>query len=225
MLKNQKGFSLAELLVALGLSMFAMTLIYSAYRSQTQANVTQTQVVEMQQNIRAALFYMTRSIRMAGFDPDGIAEAGFVAALPSPHAGSGATTSATAIAFTVDDNENGAIDDSDAELFAYRLNGTDLEQYVPSMGTWLTLAEHIDALNFVYLDASGTAGAAVADVRSIQITIVARSGDAVPVHMMKQTDARTYRNQQGTTLLAAMNDNYRRRCLSAEVKCRNMGLF
>ena len=95
------------------------------------------------------------------------------------------------------------------------------------------VALNIDALNFVYLDSAGNAldddgngnvTASMAAIRSIQITLVARSGVQVAGGMRIQTDSNIYTNQQGTVLLGAQNDNFRRIQLSATVKVRNMGL-
>ncbi len=64
------------------------------------------------------------------------------------------------------------------------------------------------------------------DIRSIQITIVARSGQNLPGLFNRHTDNRIYLNQQGTVILdmSAAPDAFRRRVLTAEVKCRNLGL-
>ena len=79
-MKNQNGFTLTELLVALAISGVVMAGIYSAYYSQQKSYVTQEQVVAMQQNLRAAMYYMEREIRMAGCDPTGSAGANIMIA-------------------------------------------------------------------------------------------------------------------------------------------------
>ena len=99
-------------------------------------------------------------------------------------------------------------------------------------GTLRALAENIDAINFVYLDGANppaviptpVTAAGLPDIRAIQITIVARSGENIPGIFYRQTDNRVYQNQQGTVILAAQNDAFRRQLLTAEVKCRNLGL-
>ena len=98
-------------------------------------------------------------------------------------------------------------------------------------GALQTVAENIEVLNFVYLDDGGNRLGPVpldatnlASIRSVQITIIARSGENVPVLMMKYTDSRTYTNQQGDVLLVNPNDNFRRIVLTENVKCRNLGL-
>ena len=67
--RNTNGFTLIEILVALVLSIIVMAAIYSTFHSQQKSYMVQEQVAAMQQNLRAAMFYMEREIRMAGCDP------------------------------------------------------------------------------------------------------------------------------------------------------------
>ena len=63
-----RGFTLVELLIALAVSGIIMTGIFSAFKTQQDSYLAQEQVAEMQQNLRASLYIMTREIRMAGYD-------------------------------------------------------------------------------------------------------------------------------------------------------------
>jgi type IV pilus assembly protein PilW len=214
---SQKGFSLIEMMVAMAIASIVMAGIYTFYQSQLRSHVTQQVLVDMQQDARVAMYMMTREIRMAGCDPQ---------------FNTGATiriANAAEIAFDSDEDGDGAIDE-DTERFYYALQTGNLVR-----GRWeddLTpddlnpLALNIDALNFVYLDSDGDPTTDLAAIRSIQITLVARSGDQVPVLMRRQTDSRTYTNQQelDAPIFDAPNDNFRRIQLSATVKVRNMGL-
>lgn len=64
---NRKGLTLIELLIALIISSVLIAAIYKTFISQQQTYTVQEQVVDMQQNIRAAINQMIREIRMAGF--------------------------------------------------------------------------------------------------------------------------------------------------------------
>jgi type IV pilus assembly protein PilW len=66
---SQKGFTIVELLVAMAISLVVMAAIYSTYQSQQHSYIIQDQVAAAQQNLRAAMYTMTRDIQMAGFDP------------------------------------------------------------------------------------------------------------------------------------------------------------
>jgi len=65
-LKNQ-GVTLIELLIALVISAILIVALYQIFIGQQKTYVVQEQVVDMQQNVRAAINKMMREIRMAGF--------------------------------------------------------------------------------------------------------------------------------------------------------------
>ena len=67
--------------------------------------------------------------------------------------------------------------------------------------------------------------ASLDQIRSVQITIVARAGQNPRQGLPNQElDTKVYRNQQGQVILTAQNDRFRRNILTAEVRCRNLGL-
>lgn len=70
---NQRGFSLVELMVAMAIAGFAMAGIYGVYNAQVKMHVTQSVVVDNQQNLRNAMFIIQNFIRMAGYDPSRVA--------------------------------------------------------------------------------------------------------------------------------------------------------
>lgn len=90
------------------------------------------------------------------------------------------------------------------------------------------LAPNIDALNFVYLDSAGNPLATpVADpsgIRSIQVSLVARSGEKPSKYSYGYVDGKSYQNQQGAVILPQQNDSFRRVSMTMEAKCRNLGL-
>jgi len=108
---------------------------------------------------------------------------------------------------------------------------------------WQLVAANIDALNFVYLDVSGNdltdyttnppavPASQIANIRSVQISIVARSGAVSPALANRIVDDHVYTNQRPATenspwhiILPAQNDNFRRSCLTSNVLCRNLGI-
>ena len=217
---EEKGFTLVELLVAVFVAGIVMGGVYSAYYSQQKSYTAQEQMAEMQQNLRSAMFFVAKEIRMAGCNPRGSADdAGFQA------------VGTNSVTFSMDIRGQWATDPPDGdtgdpnETIIYSLsdwNGdgiNDLMRSTPPTGN-APVAENIDALDFVYLDANENVTVDRLAVRSVQISLVARTGR----RDLGFTDTTTYTNLQGTTILAAQNDNFRRRVLSTHVRCRNMGL-
>jgi prepilin-type N-terminal cleavage/methylation domain-containing protein len=66
-LKKNKGITLIELIVALAISGLLVAGLYRTFIGQQKTYVVQEQVVDMQQNVRAAINRMMTEIRMAGF--------------------------------------------------------------------------------------------------------------------------------------------------------------
>ena len=238
--RQEGGFTLVELLVAMAITAVVMGAVYSLYKTQQESYIAQDQVVEMQQNVRASLYQLARDLRMAGFNPQRSPNVGgFVTQLPDDGGGT-TTTNATNIAFTIDQNQNGVIDvDANDEQIAYRLDSATgaLQKFRVSDDTWQTVADNISAVDFVYLDPDGTditalvAGSPttlyaptnlphIDSIRSVELSIVARTGRIDT--SFGGTPA--YFNQQGAEILAAQNDNYRKRLISTTIFCRNLGL-
>jgi len=66
-LKKNRGLTLIELLIALVISSLLVAGLYRTFIGQQKTHTVQNQVVDMQQNVRAAIQRMMAEIRMAGF--------------------------------------------------------------------------------------------------------------------------------------------------------------
>lgn len=64
-----RGFTLVELLVAMVIGSLVSWAMYAAYRSQQDSYIAQQELASMQQNLRAAMFFIERDLRLAGYDP------------------------------------------------------------------------------------------------------------------------------------------------------------
>ncbi|MGD8975371.1 MAG: prepilin-type N-terminal cleavage/methylation domain-containing protein, partial [Desulfobacterales bacterium] len=69
--KNNKGFTLIELMIAIAIGSIVIAGTVMLFHRQIMANNTQRLIVSMQQNVRAAVSFMERDIRMAASDPTG----------------------------------------------------------------------------------------------------------------------------------------------------------
>lgn len=220
-LRSNHGFTFVELLVALVVAGVVLAGICSTFYSQHTSYLNQEQMVSMQQNLRAAMYIMEREIRMAGHDPNGDSGAGILTA----------NASSIRIAQDITDDAGTGIPDGDVndpgENITYSLadgdgdGDTDLVRTDHNGGGTLMIAEDIDALNFVYLNQNHAVTAMLADMRSVQISVIARTGQASRGYV----SSTVYQNQRGQTIFIPMSgDHHRRRLLTAEVKCRNIGL-
>ena len=76
--RNNMGFTLMELLVAMAVVSIVMAAVVSAYQLQVRGKNTQDALTDMNQTARAALEIMTYEIRTAGCDPNRTSDAGIV---------------------------------------------------------------------------------------------------------------------------------------------------
>ena len=63
---NSNGFTLVELMISVAMTGIILAAVYSVYTLQQKTYTAQDQVVEMQQNIRAAILTAIPELRMAG---------------------------------------------------------------------------------------------------------------------------------------------------------------
>ena len=176
-------------MVVLAVSSIVFTLIYQAYRAQLKSHTTQQELVEMQQNLRAALYLMEREIRMAGYAPvDPLVGDAFQ------------TIQLSNIEFAMDCRGDGTLDPSDGdtadlgEQIQYTIDGSgDLVRIsnVGGGGGWRTDTLIADAdnlsLDFVYMDADGADTNDPAAIRTVEIILSATIGTSVMVdpHQME----------------------------------------
>lgn len=219
-LTSEKGFTIVEILVALAISGIVMAGIYSAYYTQQRSYEVQEQVVAIQQNLRAAMYFMEREVRMAGLDPIKTSGAAVIAAGSDTMQFSGDGIGAA--------DPDGAIE-TETEDITYYLEDNKLKRSTIDGATGddivNTLAEGVEVLDFVYLNSSGAVipqpidAAAIGNIASVQIAMVAKSERPDPQYSSTQS----FTNMQGE-LLGTYTDKYRREVLTAQVKCRNIGM-
>ncbi len=230
--KTSNGFTLVELMITVAISGVIIAAIYSAYITQQRIYLAQEQVAEMQQNIRAAINMMAREIRMAGCDPTRAAGAGIT------------TASVGQISFTQDTNGDTDTTDSGERIdYGFRVADDALRDGVPDndadgdgvpdavslrrqtygptgVGSgYQAIAENIQGLESRYLDSANAVTATPADIRSVQISILACAGRSD----QNFTNTTTYTTASGVNW-GPFNDNFRRRLLITTIQCRNMGL-
>jgi type IV pilus assembly protein PilW len=159
---------------------------------------------------------MANEISTAGLDPLQKAGAGIVTATTNDLKFTrdiGDKTGTTLLPDGTTDGTN--------ETIEYAINGGNLTR--DTGGGAQPLVRNVDWLNFVYLNASGNVTATVANIRSIQVTIVARARSASGGFLFPYTNKNTYQNLQGSDSYTAPGDSFRRLALSTTINCPNLG--
>jgi prepilin-type N-terminal cleavage/methylation domain-containing protein len=207
-MRNKYGFTLVELLVVVAIVAIVAGAIYGVFQSSNRTYVVQDAVMAMQQDARFGLKYVAEQAMMAGYDPRGIGENTFGFQLNATWDGDSQTCNATNLAFTMDDDQDGAVNVTDTERAAFRLQGGALQRFRNANGSppagWDTIITGVDTANsfFTYVYSDQTSDNApnatnLDKIRDVRITLVMNP----PQLYGKTLQAKSY-----TTL----------------VKCRNM---
>jgi type IV pilus assembly protein PilW len=163
MLKTDSGFSLTELIVAMGIGMVILAAVTTTFMSQTRFYSAQEQINEMEQNARGALDLINRELKMAGYKPAG-------------GTFDGVTYSTSQLMVQADLDSNGAISTSSTanEQITYAYDSTN-KQITRKVGTGTgeVLADNISAFTFSYLDSTGAATTISASIRQVKVDITA----------------------------------------------------
>jgi len=225
---SEKGVTLLELMIAIAIAGILSAAVFTVYEAQVRTHIAQEVTLELQQDIRSALLFMTREIRTAGSDPLDDAGAGIEVA------------NADEFHFTRDivgDIDTGQYDgklDDDIENVRYFINADNmLQREIGDAGDSVTLLNNVDALNFVYLETiepgvnslnDGLANVAADNfdrIRYVQLTIVAHSGQSDRGLLRRYRDTGSYENQWEEEIYKA-DDTSRRMRMTTTIALRNM---
>ncbi len=205
---SQCGYTLVELLIYVTLLAMFMTSVYSLMITNTKTHASQENLMEMTQDLRAAVDMMIRDIRMAGCDPTRIGGIGFIS-----DADADLDTDGDSIHFTMDVNEDGDTFD-DNEKINYYLDGSNriIRRYNDTSGDETSdpgpmlspLSEGITGMSFTYIFSDGDVGLPgvvgdgtddLDDIRTVQISIAAQTTKPDPLTGTKKTRTATTRLQ------------------------------
>jgi len=191
---KESGFTLVEMLIAMTIGLIILAALSSTFLIQRKTYDVQEQIVEMVQTARAAMDMMTREIRMAGYNPTGLANAGIV------------SVTSNSINFTLDITDGAGTGPPDGDTGDSNENITYL-LYTPADGiqklgrkSTSTAVNEPVAENIEDLQISQTGN-------SINVSLIARTTKPDPDYTHP-----TY------------GDHYRRYTLTSVITPRNLGL-
>jgi prepilin-type N-terminal cleavage/methylation domain-containing protein len=199
------GFSLVELMVAMGVASIVMAGIYSVYASLTRSYTTQNVAAEVQQVMRTGIDLMAEDIMMAGLDKKKSEQSAFTTVVkPIEEARS------DKIRIKSDRNTDGDIDiDSDMEIITYL--------YVPG-------SNRLDQILYEG-EAAEDQEVFIDNVIDFSFTYLAADGSDLgdPVPLINLPDIRT------VVITLTVEEPAGRagtvdRTYTTRVRCRNMGL-
>lgn len=186
----QSGMTLVEILVAMVMMGIIITGIYNLFRVHNLMAAKQEETTLMQQELLSSMVQIAEDLRMCGYkEATNGTKNGFDAD----------ETNATSVRCTRDPAPDGSTQ------IGYILRPDNTIEWLNASAEWVTAAENISNLNFIYRNSDGTIidpidTTNVDDIRFIDISIIAAASE-------KKSEL-----------------NIQNRFMNTRVYCRNMGL-
>jgi hypothetical protein len=160
--RDERGAgTIAEVLASIVVSAMAMAALYQITLMQDRVYSVQNQLAEMEQIAEAAKTMMMRELDMAGYKP--------VPAVVF----NGITLDSTQLRIRADLNGNGTTTDAREDI-NYRLDALN-RRLIRTTDGKQNIFPNIQAFTIEYLKADGTAATTSAEIRQVNVTLVART--------------------------------------------------
>lgn len=158
------GFTVTELVLALAITLIVISAMVSLLISLNRAFAVQNVTAGVQQVTRSGINIMTRSIRMAGFNPLKVNRIGILQA------------SADKIRFQQDTNSSGKIEIGKDEDIAYLLNDNQqlIRQKDGNARSNRSIVDQVHSLEFKYFNRENEETNILDDIRSVEISLTIR---------------------------------------------------
>lgn len=169
--KSPNGFTLIEMVVALGLSLVTVSAVYSLYVGELRAQYVREDRLEMQQQARVVMDVISRELLIAGYDPRAVNKDGNLT-----NDFLGITYDPNRLMIKADLNGNGLIADPNESItFVYDSKTHTLRRNTG--GGNQPFGENIESFLVEYFDQSGNPTVDSISIRQVKITVTARTED------------------------------------------------
>jgi type II secretory pathway component PulJ len=168
--KTPNGFSIVEMVIALGLSLVTVSAVYTLYVSELRAQLVREDKLDMQQQARVVIDVVSREILTAGYDPRSVNRDGDVT-----NDFLGITYDPSRLVIKADLNGNGLIADaSESIVFVFDVGTHTLRRNTG--GGNQPFGENIQSFFVEYFDQEGISTIDSTKIRQVKIIVTARTG-------------------------------------------------
>jgi type IV pilus assembly protein PilW len=171
---TSQGYTLIEVVVALGLSLLTVSVVYALYIQELKAQGVREHVLNMQQQARVVVDLVSREILMAGYDPRGVNRD---ADLTNDFYG--ITYDPGKLSIKADLNGNGLTSDTNESIVFFHDAAAHMLRRNTGGGNQ-PFGEDIEAFVVDYLDQAGNPTSDSKAIRQVGISVTARTAHADP---------------------------------------------
>ena len=171
---TSQGYTLIEVVVALGLSLLTVSVVYALYIQELKAQGVREHILDMQQQARVVVDLVSREILIAGYDPRGV------------NRDADLTNDFNAITYDPDKlfikadlNGNGLTSDSNESIVFVHDAAAHMLRRNTGGGNQ-PFGEDIEAFVLDYLDQAGNPTSDSKAIRQVGISVTARTSHADP---------------------------------------------
>ncbi len=169
-----KGYTLIEVVVALGLSLLTLSAVYSLYVTELKAQIVRENMLDMHQQARVVVDLVSREILMAGYDPRGVNEDSDLT-----NNFYGITYDPAQLIIKSDLNGNGTPSNAN-ESIVFSLDSVTHTLRRNTGGGRQPFGENIESFVVQYWDQDGNPTTDSLSIRQVGITVTARTADPDP---------------------------------------------
>jgi type IV pilus assembly protein PilW len=171
---SSQGYTLIEVLMALGLSLLTISAVYSLYIQELKTQGVRENILDMQQQARVVVDLVSREIMMAGYDPRGVNRD-----TDLTNDFDGITYDPDKLSISADLNGNGIISDANESIIFVHDAAAHMLRRNTGGGNQ-PFGEDIEAFVIDYLDQAGNPTSDSKAIRQVGITVTARTSHSDP---------------------------------------------